>query len=267
MPDRYADAVRMARAELRARRLALPGHAAEVRAACSLARVAAAARSATAVAALSAELFGYLDRAGRADRALLPRHAAAAAERIVADVLDRAGQGLVPELRRIASARGLPTSAGEGWVPGPVHILIPPAPPPPGLWQTAATGGALWRTALLPLAGLPVVGLPAVAGGAGSPAVWAGAAAGVVTLVAAVLGRRGAADRERWRRWVPGVTASLRAALESALLTALLHTERQVVAALDPAVVRRAGEIDAQLRGLTGPPGERAAPAREEQHT
>ncbi|MGD9985856.1 hypothetical protein [Pseudonocardia sp.] len=250
MVDRYAEAVRMRRAELTAQRAGLAGHRAEVHTVCGLARASAAMQVTTVVGALTAESTRYLDRAGRADRARFPEHARAAADRAVDLVVQRVEGRLLPELRRIATVRGLPMDVVDTGPPEATDLTLPSVPPPARPWQVLSGS----RT-VLPWLGVPIVGAPAVTGTVG-PAVGCGA----VLLGVTVATRWVAAERTRLRQWIPGVAAVVRAAATSALVARLVHVEQRVVAALDVAVAARLAAIDDELAALAAEGSARARP-------
>ncbi|GAY11116.1 hypothetical protein [Pseudonocardia sp. N23] len=243
MIDRYAEAERMRRVELTAQRAGLTGYRTEVRTVCALARVSAQSQVTTVATALAAELVQYADRACRTDRARLPGYAAVAADRAVGSVVERVGRELLPELRRVATVRGLPvavvdSAVGRADVP---RVVLPAAPPPARPWQAASGAGGTWRT-VLPWLGLPVVGAPAVTGTVG-PAV----GCGVALLVVSAGARWTAADRARLRRWAPGVATAVRVAASSAVVALLVQAEQRVCAALDVATAARLTAIDEEL--------------------
>lgn len=239
MVDRYAEAARMRRAELTAQRAGLAGHRAEVRTVCGLARASAPTHVTTVVGALTAECVRYVDRACRADRRRLPGHAQVAADRAVGLVLRRVERELLPELRRVATVRGLPMEVVDTGPPDAIAVTLP-APPPVRPWQVLAAS----RT-VLPWVGVPIVGAPAVTGAVG-PAV----GCGIVLLVATAAARWVAADRARLRQWVPSVAAAVRAAATSLLIARLVQVEQRVVAALDVAVAARLTTIEDELSAL-----------------
>src|SRR3954451_249006 len=83
-PDRYADAVRARRAELRdARALLLGGHRAALHGCLAGARLTASVELAAALAVLDRELRHHADRGGPSDRVALPGRADAAVARFV----------------------------------------------------------------------------------------------------------------------------------------------------------------------------------------
>jgi hypothetical protein len=275
-PDRYADAVRARRAELRAARTALlGGHRAELRHGLAVARLAASTELAEVLAGLDRELRDRVDRADRAERAELPALVAAALHRPADRVAQRFAAAVLPGVRRVAAVRGLPPPVawpGAAW-PGsggtdPVTALLtarPPVPlpapdPPPSGIRALLTGttGGTWRLALLPVAALSAAGLPALGGRSLLPAA---AGIGVTLLVVAVRARHAAAERARLRRWCAEVVATLRQAWETELVRRLLEVEHRVGAALDDAVARRRAALDAELRALAPGPGEGARAA------
>ncbi|ODU00535.1 MAG: hypothetical protein ABS81_23355 [Pseudonocardia sp. SCN 72-86] len=240
MIDRYAEAAGLRCAELTAQREGLAGHRAEVRTVCALARASAQAHATTVVGALTSELAAYVDKACRADRARLPEHTRVAAGRAVGIVVERVERELLPELRRVATVRGLPLGGVDPGPPEGVEVTLPALPPPARPWQLVSGS----RT-VLPWLGVPIVGAPVVTGSVG-PAV----AAGVVLLVVTVAARWVAADRARLRRWIPAVAAAVRASVASVLLTRLVQVEQRVVAALDVAVAARSESIEVELAAL-----------------
>ncbi|MHA6797208.1 hypothetical protein ACVGVM_27390 [Pseudonocardia bannensis] len=262
MPDRYADAVRSRRGELRAERLRLiGGHRAEIRTSLALTRLVVAAELAATMAALGREIREHVVRADRAGRRRLPGLVAAAVDRAEAE-LERAVAGVaLPSVRRIAAERSVLadlTVAGitpSGTRPR-VSATLPVPEPPVGALRAlllAGSSGGAWRLAVLPVAGLPVLGLPALGGVAVLPLA---AALGLVALAATAWARWVAADRARLGRWTAEALAVARSGLEAELGRRLLDLEQRAGAALDVAVARRRADVDAELRGL--------APVREE---
>jgi hypothetical protein len=255
MPDRYADAVRARRAELRAMRLSLVGgHRAELRSCLALSRLTAAADIEQALAQLRREMAEHCDAGDRAARARLLELLAAAVPHIAEAVDTRWTAGLRPGLRRIGTERGLDLGAGWPRLPAPHLPGRPPDVPAsrrPGavrsLLAGALDGAALWRLALFPLAVLPLLGLPVLGGPAFAPlALGAGVAAVVGTAVA----RRTAAERARLRLVAEQAVTAAGAALHSDLARRLVEVERSVGAALDAAVLRRRAAVDAELASL-----------------
>jgi hypothetical protein len=259
VPDRYADAVRARRAELRGvRTLLLGGHRLEVRHCLTASRLAAVAELAAALSVLGRELRHHAAHADSAGRDALPSLAEAAVGRLVDGVVARWAAMVLPGLRRIAAPLAPDTLAALRPV---VTVLTRrpaitvPGPDPPqsalGALLAGATGGT-WRLALLPVAVLPAVGLPALGGRAAlAPAL----GIALALLVAATRAHRVAADRARLRRWAEEVTAAVRTALDSELARRLIDVERVAGAELDELVARRLALVEAELRALA--PAER----------
>jgi hypothetical protein len=256
MPDRYADAVRARRAELRARRALLAGgHRAELRTRLALARIAATAEIAGELAGLGRELRAHADRSDRRTRERLPDLVGRAAQ-VLAHRARGRRERLLAEIRVIAGSRGLlpglhwPASAVA--VPGP--SLPAPAGGPSALLTGLLDGAGWWRVAPavlgLPVLGLPVLGLP-VPGGLGPATAAVSAGLAVAALAAAVAARRAAADRARWRAWGIEAVAALRVHALTDLDSWLVGLEARVLADLDRAAVRAAAQIDAELAALT----------------
>jgi hypothetical protein len=247
-PDRYGDAVRARRRELRERRALLaPGHRAALRDALLLARSGARTAAAAELAALRREADAHL--AGprpRALVALLPVAAAAVADRAQGSW----AHGARAAVRRTAADRGLRLPARWPAVPPlPAARPAPPAPDRPGPVAVLADAG-VWRTAALPL----VVASLAVAVGAtaAGPALLlpaAGAGAGV--LVVAVRHRRAATDRARLRRWCGELLDAVAADLDAGLAHAATALAAGAGADLDAAVGRHRAALDAELVLLT----------------
>ncbi|GEL23021.1 hypothetical protein PSU4_19750 [Pseudonocardia sulfidoxydans NBRC 16205] len=240
MVDRYAEAVQIRRTELEAQRAGLAEYRAEVRTVCGLTRASAPTHVTTVVGALSAESMRYVDRACRADRALFPSHARIAADRAVDLVVQRVERDLLPELRRIATSRGLPMEVVATRPRDATPLTLPPLPPAARPWQVLSGS----RT-VLPWLGVPVLGAPAVTGSVG-PAV----GCGIVVLGLTVGARWVAADRARLRQWAAGVAAAVRAASTAVLVARLVQVEQQAVAALDVAVAARLATIEGELAAL-----------------
>jgi len=254
MPDRYAEAVRARRAELRAEQGPLGGtHRAELRAELGLARIVATDTAGAAFADLAREVGAHTSHPERSVcRALttsLPTAVDALATRVYTATLAQ----LAPALRRIATARRL--ELGPGWpaLPAPRLPLLDgvgTAPVRAPRLAGAAEGLAVWRVALVVLAAMPLVGLPVWGGPALAPvAVGVGAAA----VAVAVLARRGTAERALLRRHVDAVLAQARATLRVDVERMLLELERAAAAELDAAVERRRTAVEAELLALAGP--------------
>jgi hypothetical protein len=257
VPDRYADAVRARRAELRSvRTLLLGGHRVELRHCVTASRLAASAELADALAGLGRELRHHAARAGRAGRAALPATAGSAVDRLVGHVVARWAVVLVTGLRRVAAPRCPP-----GLTPWPVDtdpvvalvvrrpsVALPGPDPPAGSMRALllVTGGT-WRLALLPAAVLPAVGLPALGGLAVLPPALG---LGLALLVVGVRAHRVAADRVRLRRWADESVATVRVALDAELARRAVEVERVAGAELDELVARRLAWVDAELRAL-----------------
>lgn len=252
MADRYADAVRARRAELRGERALLEGgHRADLRSELALGRIAASDAASTALAELGRQARGHAAAADRAALVALPAQIAAALDAVALAVNARLTAELGPALRRIATSRAL--WLGTGWprLPGPrLPVVAVPEPEPlpaRSLLAGAAEGLALWRFALLPLAALPLLGLPALGGLALAPlAVGIGATA----VVVAIRSRRLALQRAALRRSADETLAAAGAALDADVGRRLLELERAAAAELDTAVVRRRALVDAELRAL-----------------
>jgi hypothetical protein len=104
LPDRYADAVRARRAELRGvRTLLLGGHRVEVRHCLTASQLVAVAELAAALSVFGRELRHHAARADRAGRAALPLLADAAVGRLVDRVVMRWAAVVLPGLRRVAA--------------------------------------------------------------------------------------------------------------------------------------------------------------------
>lgn len=263
--DRYADAVRARRRELRqARALLLGGHRAELRGGLAAGRLAASAELAATLGALDRELRRYVDRADRGARGALPELVGAAVGRLLDGAGDRWASTILPGLRRVAALRGLPAHWSVAAARGPLDpttatllrrpaVTLPAPEPPPGTGRALLAGATegTWRLALLPAAVLPAVGLPAVGGRSVVPLALG---VGLALVLGAVRGRRVAADRARLRRWGTEVVAAVRNALETELSRRLLEVERLAAAELDDAATRRRTEIDDELRALAPAP-------------
>jgi hypothetical protein len=265
-PDRYADAVRARRAELRAQLARLAGsHRSDLRGALALSRVATAAGTAAALAELRREVGQHIDHADPAMRQRLPATFAAALDDSARSVFDGWAAALRPALRRIATERSLPVE--RDWPRLPVaRPLSLPAPPPPvrslsALGSGVLHGAALGRLLLIPLAVLPLWGLPLLGGPALIPLA---VGAAIAATVFATRSRRAAADRSRLRRHVEVVLAAAGVALDADLGRRLIELEHSTAAALDVAVSRRRAEVEAELAELAParPASARTAPTR-----
>jgi len=261
VPDRYGDAVRARRAELRAARALLLGaHRAELRHCVTASRLAASAELGEALAGLARELRHHVARADRAGRAALPALVGAAVDRLVDRVVVGWGVALLVGLRCVAASRcppGVPLWP-VGAAADPVvelvlrrpSVALPGPDPPVGAARLLLAGmtGGTWRLALLPVAVLPAVGLPAWGGLAVLPPALG---IGIALLVAVARAQRVAADRVRLRRWADEVVATVRAALDTELARRAIEVERVAAAELDDLVARRLTRVDAELRALT----------------
>ena len=260
VPDRYGDAVRARRAELRAARALLLGaHRAELRHCVTASRLAASAELGEALAGLARELRHHVARADRAGRAALPALVGAAVDRLVDRVVVGWGVALLGGLRCVAASRcppGVPVwpvGAADPVVElvlGRPSVALPGPDPPVGTARLLLAGmtGGTWRLALLPVAVLPAVGLPAWGGLAVLPPALG---IGIALLVAAARAQRVAADQVRLRRWADEVVATVRAALDTELARRAIEVERVAAAELDDLVARRLTRVDAELRALT----------------
>lgn len=254
LPDRYGDAVRARRAELRSELGVLSGtHRAELRAELSLARIAATDAATAAFAGLAREVRRYVVHGAPTVRRSLATRLPGALDALAERVHATAFAGLAPTLRRIATVRRL--DIGPGWptVPSPRLPLLDRAPPeplrPPRL-TGAAEGLAVWRVALVVVAAMPLVGLPVV-GGAGLAPLAAGLGAAGVAV--AVRQRRSGVERAVAARQAEALLARGRAALRVDVERMLLELERAAAAELDAAVERRRGSVEAELLALAGP--------------
>jgi len=247
MPDRYADAVRARRAELRELRARLAGgHRGELRSCLALSRLAATADAAAALAALRREAAGHVGRGDRWVRDRLPAQLGEAVDAIATAVAAHWARELRPPLRRIATERGLVVEPGWPRLPAARPVRVPPpAPAPaPSLLTGVVEGAALWRLVLVPLAALPLVGLPALGGPALAPLA---VATGVAAVVAAAAARRTAVHRVRLQRTVEQVLGAAAVAIDGDLDRRLVELERTADAVLDAAVLRRRAEVDREL--------------------
>lgn len=243
--DRYADAVRARRAELRAARTDLTGnHRAELRAALVAVRLAAQAELADALAALAAQTHAHLRGCDRRGRAAFPPLLVGAATALREHAAGRRTAAVRVAARRVAARRGITLDAA--WPPlaeiGARPLRLPDAEPGASPW-TWISGG--WRAALLPAASLPLVGLSVA-----SPAAVVATAA-VGTGAAVLVGGHQAAsgERSRLQRWAEEVLRAVRADGDAALARALLRVEG-AGAVLDGAVAARRAEVDAALAEL-----------------
>ena len=274
-PDRYADAVRARRRELREASTLLLTGPRELRHGLAVARLAASAELTRALAGLERELRDHVERGGGTarDRRALPALAARGVEELAGHLARRWTALVLPGVRRVFVVRGLPPPVawtplldGPPGRPDPLAAVLarPPAlglphpePPPPALRAvlTGAAAGGAWRLALLPAAALSAAGLPALDGRVRPAAV----GIGLALLAVAARAHRAGAERVRLRSWSLAVVATVRQAGEAEIARRLLEVERLAGAALDTAVARRRAEIDAELRALA-PAGRGADP-------
>jgi hypothetical protein len=261
MPDRYADAVRARRAELRSQRGGLAGtHRAELRSCLALSRIAATADIERVLAQVRREAAEHC-RGGRVARRRLPGLLAAAVPEVTAAVHAAWAGALGPALRRIATERGLVVPADFPRLPS---SRSPELPEPSGPARRATLGAvlagapdgvAVWRLLLVPLVVLPAAGIPAL----GAPAlVPLALGVGAASIVGAVLIRAAAAERARLGVVTDQVVAATATALRSDLDRRLVEVERAAGAVLDAAVLRRRAAVDAELALLAPDPAEEA---------
>ncbi|HEY0816169.1 MAG TPA: hypothetical protein VGE11_23080 [Pseudonocardia sp.] len=253
MPDRYGDAVRARRIELRAEQGPLSGtHRAELRAEVALARVRAADAAAAAFSDLAREARSHACHPDRAVRRSLAATLPAALDAIAGQAHAAALAALAPALRRIAASRRLDLAPRWPTLPAPRLPLLADAAPGPARAPRlagAAEGLAVWRVALVVVAAMPLVGLPVLGGPALAPvAVGVGAAA----VAVAVRSRRSAVERAVVQRQVDRVLAEGRSALRVDVERMLLELERSAAATLDAAVERRRTAVEAELLALAG---------------
>ena len=254
MPDRYADAVRARRTELRALRAQLAGgHRDDLRSALALSRVTGTAEITAALAALATDAAEHLQRADRADRQRFAARLDLAVEDTAAGLYVRWAAELRPVLLRSAHARSLPMAPGWPSLPaaGPLPGRVRPEPPRPAAFGRlrsalvgAAQGAALWRLLLVPLLVLPIWGLPAAGA---RPLVPLAAGTGLAAVALAARARCVAAERLRLRGHADDVLATARRALEADLDRRLIETEVAVAGGLHAAVGRRRAEVEAEL--------------------
>lgn len=252
MPDRYADAVRARRVELRARREQLTGgHRHELRSALALSRLGAADEAAALLAGLAGEVRAYVEGADAVARRRVPALVGAALDQVVPELHAAWAAAVRPAVRRIATERGAVPEPGWPRPPGPGPLRPAAAPAPVGtaraMLADVVHGAVLWRLVLPLLAVLPLAGLPAFGGPVLAPLA---AATAVVVVAAAVRSRRAAVDRARLHRYTADVLAAARAALDADLARRVLELDRVAGAALDVAVARRRHDVDAELRLL-----------------
>ena len=252
VPDRYADAVRARRAELRAELGALAGtHRAELRAELGLARIVAADAAAAAFAGLGREVGGTPPpRAGRRPGAA--RLPARRARRPC-----RAGpRGLLAHRRPRCVASPPP----DGWISAPPGLSSRHPGcrcwPRPRRSGARAPPGGRGRGARGLAGGVRGPGGDAAgrAAGVGRPALAPVAVGfGAAAVAVAVLARRGSAEQALLRRQVEALLAQARAAVRVDVERMLLELERSAAAELDAAVQRRRAVIESELFALTGP--------------
>lgn len=244
LPDRYADAVRARRAELRAARDGLAGLHRDLRSALTIVRLAACAELADAAAHLGVEAGAYLRCSGRQERARFPAALLDGAERLRAWAGPRREGAVRAAARRVATRRGIPLDAA--WpVLGddPVRPLrVAPAELGRTTWSSISSG---WRAALLPAASLPLTGLPIASPGA----VVATTAVGLGAAVLVGGHQSATAERARLRRWTDEVLLAVRADGEAALARLVLRVE-QAAAELESAVATRRGRLETELAEL-----------------
>lgn len=250
MPDRFADAVRARRHELRAELALLTPARADLRDALAAARATALAQAAADLADVRRTLDGH------------PAGAVAAAARAVAvaacaDWSERA----VAAERGTAADRGLALPAPPDDPPPPP--VPDPSPPRRTRAVEALADAGTWRLAVLPLAVAPLSGVAGLSGFAGLPGFaglsgFAGpsvllpaAGAAALVLVAVVRSRRAAADRARLHRWGTDLLAAAHARLDAELTRRTAARTTAAGARLDAALARRRAEVGAELALLT----------------
>lgn len=241
-PNRYVDAVHARRRELREQRgLLTGGHRAGLRDALLLARAAAGAEAADALADLRREIDGHLR--GPAGTGLHAEVAAAA--QAVGDAAHRRWSGQARgAARRVAADRGLPLPPRwPALPPAPPPTAAPPPPHPVGLVDVLADAGA-WRLAVLPLAVAPLTGL------AGPAVLLPAVGAGVLVLWTVVRARRAAAERARLRTWCADLLTDTRARIDAELARRTTALVINAGTHLDTALARRRAALDAELAVL-----------------
>ncbi|MGD9525294.1 hypothetical protein [Pseudonocardia sp.] len=244
VPDRYADAVRARRAELRAARDRLAGVHRDLRSALTIARLGASAEFADATGRLAAEARAFLKAAERRERARFPAVLLDAAERLRAWAAPRRAGTVRAAARRVATRRGIPV--GAAWpvlADDPPRPLPAPATEPGGSPWSSIAGG--WRAALLPAATLPLTGLSVASPGA----VVATSALGLGAAVLVGGHQSATAERARLRRWSDEVLLAVRADGDAALARMVLRIE-QAAGELDAAIAAARAGIDAELAEL-----------------
>jgi hypothetical protein len=251
--DRYADAVRARRAELRAERGALTGsHRPELRGELALARLAVTTAVTSGARALAREAHERVDTGDRRARRELPAQVDAAIEQLSGEIATMLERAVGPVLRRAAGARGVATAPGWPAVPAAQPPELPGWPRRRPLFARlldgTAAGLAAWRLLLVPVAAIPVLGLPIVAGPALLPLAVGLVAAGVV---AAVRARLVAADRALLHRGVDESVTSARIAVEGDVTRRLMELEHAAGMELDRAVDARRAVVEDELRTLT----------------
>ncbi|MFC4946906.1 hypothetical protein [Pseudonocardia sp. GCM10023141] len=252
MPDRYADAVRARRAELRAERALLDGsQRVELRGELALSRIGAAEAAAAALAAVGRAARSRIDDSDRAGGEQLPGQVGAALGAVVAAVHAGWAADLAPALRRIATRRGIAVEPGWPVLPPPRSAVSTGRPEPirrgRSLLAGAAEGVAVWRLALLPLAVLPLLGLPALGGPRFAPLA---VGLGLLAIVLAVRSGRTGLRRAALRRCIEEMIGAARITIDTDLGRRLLELDRVVGAELDAAVLHRRGVVDAELQAL-----------------
>lgn len=263
MPDRYADAVRARREELRVERALLDGsHRTELRNELALSRIAAAESATAALADLAREARIRIDagageigagevEAGEVGVGEVPAQVAGALVAVAERVHSGLAVELAPAVRRIATRRGVPVPAGWPPLPAPRFIApeqrVEPIRRGRSLIAGAAEGVAVWRLLLLPLAVLPLLGLPALGGLRFAPLA-AGLALAAIALT--IRSGRAALRRAALRRCVEEMITSARSTIDADLGRMLLEIDRAIGVDLDTAVHRRRAAVDAQLRAL-----------------
>ncbi|MGE3286445.1 MAG: hypothetical protein AB7J32_10125 [Pseudonocardia sp.] len=244
IPDRYADAVRARRAELRAARDGLAGVHRDLRSALTIARLSASTELADATGRLATEARAFLKVAERRERARFPAVLLDGVDQLRAWAAPRREAAVRAAARRVAARRGVLVDAA--W---PALADDPPRPLPavggdPGRspWSSIAGG---WRAALLPAATLPLTGLSVASPGA----VVATTALGLG--VAVLVGGHQAATAERvgLRRWSDEVLLAVRADGDAALARMVLRVE-QAGSTLEAAVAARRADVEAELAEL-----------------
>jgi hypothetical protein len=232
-PDRFGDAVRSRRRELRDRRALLHGSArTALRDALAAARAATLADVAADLADLRRQIDGH------------PAAAVGAAARAV----EEAAHARWAE-RAVAAERGTAADRGVA-VPVPPDDPLPARVADPRPPTRTGPGAALADPGVWRLAGLPLV-VASLCGFAGPAVLLPALGTAVLLLVVVVRFRRAATDRARLLRWSTDLLADTHSRIDAELARRAVVRAAAAGARLDAALTERRKAVESEIALLT----------------